>query len=49
MSSYARMYHEKWGCNVLLPDARGHGESGGDDIGFGWPERSIRIFKKVQY
>lgn len=39
MSSYARMYHEKWGYNVLLPDARGHGESGGGYIGFGWPER----------
>lgn len=27
------------GFNVLLPDARGHGESGGDYIGMGWPER----------
>ncbi|NMB02464.1 MAG: alpha/beta hydrolase [Firmicutes bacterium] len=38
MGSFARFYHEM-GYNVLMPDARGHGESGGNYIGFGWPER----------
>ncbi|MBP1045625.1 alpha/beta hydrolase [Enterococcus sp. BWM-S5] len=38
MGKYAKMYHD-WGYNVLVPDARGHGKSEGDYIGFGWPER----------
>ncbi|MBO0439067.1 alpha/beta hydrolase [Candidatus Enterococcus ikei] len=38
MASFAKMYHDL-GYNVLVPDARGHGESQGDYIGFGWPER----------
>lgn len=37
--SFARFYHEKLGFNVLMPDARGHGASEGNYIGFGWPER----------
>lgn len=38
MANYAKMYHDL-GYNVLLPDARGHGKSQGNYIGFGWPER----------
>ncbi|MGM0124191.1 X-Pro dipeptidyl-peptidase [Enterococcus sp. AZ194] len=38
MATYAKMYHDL-GYNVLVPDARGHGKSQGDYIGFGWPER----------
>ncbi|MGK0551719.1 alpha/beta hydrolase [Enterococcus faecalis] len=38
MASFAKMYHD-WGYNVLAPDARGHGQSEGNYIGFGWPER----------
>ena len=39
MYTYAKFYHEKLGYNVLMPDARGHGYSEGDYIGFGWHER----------
>ncbi len=39
MGDFARFYHEKLGYHVLMPDARGHGASGGDYIGFGWHER----------
>lgn len=33
----ARHFYEQ-GYNILLPDARGHGQSDGDYIGMGWPE-----------
>lgn len=39
MGGFARLYHEHFGFNVLMPDARGHGASEGKYIGFGWPER----------
>ncbi|RFU61993.1 alpha/beta hydrolase [Peribacillus glennii] len=39
MGAYAKFYHEKLGFNVLMPDNRGHGESEGDYIGFGWDDR----------
>ncbi|WMT38883.1 alpha/beta hydrolase [Paenibacillus sp. D2_2] len=39
MSSFAKLYYEQLGYNVLLPDGRAHGRSGGKYIGFGWPER----------
>ncbi|MDT2602590.1 alpha/beta hydrolase [Enterococcus hulanensis] len=38
MPQYAKIYHDL-GYNVLIPDARGHGKSEGDYIGFGWHER----------
>lgn len=38
MGAFAKLYHEM-GMNVLMPDNRGHGQSGGNYIGFGWPDR----------
>lgn len=38
MGKYAKMYDDM-GFNVLLPDARGHGKSAGDYIGYGWHDR----------
>ncbi|MDW4525917.1 alpha/beta hydrolase [Rossellomorea marisflavi] len=33
-----RFYYRQ-GYNILKPDARGHGDSEGDYIGYGWPDR----------
>ncbi len=39
MTEYALWWQENYGVNVLMPDARAHGESDGRYIGMGWPER----------
>ncbi|EXJ23142.1 hydrolase of the alpha/beta superfamily [Alkalibacterium sp. AK22] len=38
MAPWAKLYYDL-GFSLLLPDARGHGDSEGDYIGFGWHER----------
>lgn len=38
MGEYATLFHQM-GYNVLMPDARAHGQSQGKYIGYGWPER----------
>ncbi|MEJ6401074.1 alpha/beta hydrolase [Nicoliella lavandulae] len=38
MGTYAALFH-KLGYNVLLPDDRGQGDSQGNYIGYGWPDR----------
>lgn len=39
LGDYARIFWEKLGCSILLPDARGCGCSEGAYTGFGWHER----------
>ncbi len=39
MGPYAAMFHSL-GYNVLMPDARAHGNSQGKYIGYGWVEKS---------
>ncbi len=39
MGSYAKLYYEEFGYNILLPDDRGHGNSEGNFTGFGWIDR----------
>ncbi|MBL8967384.1 MAG: alpha/beta hydrolase, partial [Spirochaetaceae bacterium] len=39
MGGFGRYYRDELGFSVLMPDARGHGASEGDYIGFGWHER----------
>ena len=39
MGLYGEYYYEKLGYNILTVDMRGHGESEGDYIGFGWHDR----------
>lgn len=39
MGIYAQYYYEKLGYNILSLDLRGHGDSEGDYIGFGWHDR----------
>lgn len=38
MGPYAAIFH-KLGYNALLPDARGHGQSQGNYVGYGWREK----------
>ncbi|MGX6961560.1 alpha/beta hydrolase [Vagococcus xieshaowenii] len=38
MEDYARLFFNQ-GYDVFMPDARGHGQSQGDYVGFGWDER----------
>ncbi len=39
MGGFAQYFLEDLGYNVLLPDCRGHGQSQGNYIGFGWHDR----------
>lgn len=39
MTAFGKFYRESLGFNVIMPDARGHGDSEGDYIGFGYHER----------
>lgn len=39
MALYGQYYYEELGYNIFTADARGHGKSEGDYIGFGWHDR----------
>lgn len=39
MALYGQYYYEELGYNIFYADARGHGNSEGDYIGFGWHDR----------
>lgn len=39
MGLFGQYYYEELGYNVFTADARGHGESEGDYVGFGWHDR----------
>lgn len=39
MGIFSEFYAEELGYNLFIPDLRGHGNSEGDYIGFGWPDR----------
>jgi len=38
MGDYAKFYYDL-GFDILIPDARGHGNSEGDYVGYGWHDR----------
>ncbi len=48
MGMFAKYYYEDLGYNILMPDARGHGKSEGDYIGFGWHDRKDYV-KWIEY
>ena len=39
MGLYAKVYHDLYGMNVVLPDLRGHGKSEGTYVGYGYHDR----------
>ncbi|WJY28270.1 alpha/beta hydrolase [Sporosarcina trichiuri] len=39
MGLFGMFYYQELGYNLFMPDARGHGKSGGTYYGFGWPDR----------
>jgi len=38
MGYFGKIYRDRYGMNVLLPDLRGHGGSEGDYVGYGWDD-----------
>ena len=47
MGNYVKYYLDR-GFNILMPDARGHGESEGNYYGYGWHDR-LDMLKWIDY
>lgn len=43
MALYGQHYYEQLGYHIFFADARGHGRSEGDYLGFGWHERLDQV------
>lgn len=39
MNDYAKAFYENLDCDLFLPDLRGHGDSQGDKVGWGWEDK----------
>lgn len=39
MSEYAKAFYETFDCDLFLPHLRGHGQSEGNTIGYGWLDK----------
>lgn len=39
MSDYAKAFYENFNCDLFLPDLRGHGQSEGEFVGYGWQDK----------
>lgn len=39
MAMFAKVYRERYDFNVVMPDLRAHGQSGGQYLSFGWLEK----------
>lgn len=48
MNTHAKAFYENFDCDLFLPDLRGHGESQGETVGWGWEDKEdIKVW--IQY
>ena len=47
MNKHAKAFYEQLDCDLFLPDLRGHGNSQGDKVGWGWEDKEdIKVWVK---